>query len=299
MAGSFTALDLSRLAAPSVVEALSFEQILEGMVAELRALAPEFDALVESDPAFKLLEVAAYREVNIRQRVNDAARAVMLAYAKGTDLDQIGANYSVGRLLIDVGDPTAVPPVPPTYEGDEDFRRRIQLAPEGYTSAGSRGSYEFHALGAAADVLDAQATSPAPGSVLVYVMSREGDGTASVDLVDAVSGYLSDDKLRPMTDQVTVQSVTVTGYTVNAALTVFPGPDSAVVRQAAEDAVRAHVAEQHRIGHDVTLSGLYAALHQPGVQNVTMTSPATDLVMGEGEAAYCTDIVVTVAGNDV
>ncbi|MNP75450.1 hypothetical protein D3C76_1725120 [compost metagenome] len=46
---------------------------------------------------------------------------------------------------------------------------------------------------------------------------------------------------------------------------------------------------------DVTLSGLYAALHQPGVQQVDLTSPTTNLVIGDGEASYCTSITLTVA----
>mgnify|MGYP006288026427 CR=1 FL=1 len=299
MAGSFTAVDLTQLARPDVVETIDFEAVLSSMLADLRERDAAFDALVESDPAYKILEVAAWRETLLRQRVNEAAQAVMLAYAAGADLDQIAANYNIQRLVIDQGDPDAIPPVPPKMESDTDLRRRVQLSPEGLTTAGSRGSYEFHALGADPQVRDAQAVSPAPGEVTVYIMSRDGDGAASVDLVDAVQAFLSGDDLRPMTDALTVQSVAITTYTVDAALTVYPGPDSELVRQTAEDAVADYVARQHRIGYDVTLSGLYAALHQPGVQNVALTAPSADIVVGDGEAAYATSISVTVGGTDV
>ena len=90
--------------------------------------APAFDALVESDPAYKLLELAAYFKALLVQRGNDAARAVMPAYAQGADLDQIAARYNVARQVIDAGDPEALPPVPPVLEGDSDFRRRMLLA---------------------------------------------------------------------------------------------------------------------------------------------------------------------------
>ncbi|MFB9149522.1 baseplate assembly protein [Roseovarius ramblicola] len=299
MAGSFTAVDLTQLAPPDIVQEIDFEQVLAAMLADLRARDPDFDALVESDPAFKLLEVAAWRETLLRQRINEAAQAVMLAYAAGPDLDQIGANYSVARLVLDPGDPDALPPVPPTLESDSDFRRRIQLSPEGLTTAGSRGSYEFHALGADPDVLDAQAVSPAAGEVTVYVLSRSGDGTASTDLVEAVQAVLSGDTIRPMTDQVTVTSVAITTYTIEAALTLFPGPDAEVVRQSALAEAQAYAARQHRLGYDVTLSGIYAALHQPGVQNVALTSPAADIVMGDGQAAFVSAVTVTVGGTDV
>lgn len=113
MASAYTKVDLSQLAPPNVVEALDFESIFAAMLADLRARDSTFTALVESDPAYKILEVAAYRELLIRQRVNDAAKAVMVAYATGADLDQIGANYDVARLLITPADETTIPPPRP------------------------------------------------------------------------------------------------------------------------------------------------------------------------------------------
>lgn len=296
---AISTLDLSQLPAPDVVEALDFEAIFAAMLADLRARDPAFDALVESDPAYKILEVAAYRELLLRARVNDAARALMLAFASGGDLDQIGANKGVVRLLLDPGDPEALPPVDPVYESDEDFRKRIQLAPEGYTTAGSEGSYIFHGLGASAQVKDIQAVSPAPGDVTIYVLSRDGDGAADGALLAAVEAALTDDAVRPLTDHVTVASAAVTGYAITAELIMYPGPDAEVARQAAEDAVRAYAAAVHRIGYDVTISGLHAALHRPGVQKVVLTAPAADRVAGAGEAYFAESVTVTIGGTDV
>jgi len=295
MPGAFSSVDLSQLAAPAVVEALDFETILAAMLADLQARDATFTALVESDPAYKVLEVAAYRELLIRQRVNDAARAVMLAYATGTDLDQIAANYDVTRLLITPADDTTIPPTPAVFEADADFRARITLSLEGYTSAGSEGSYVFNALSASGDVKDVSATSPTPGQVTVYVLSRDGDGTASADLLDVVEAALNAEKVRPMTDQVTVLSATIVDYTITAELVVYPGPDASVVLAAAQAAAADYAANQHRMGYDVTLSGLYAALHQPGVQRVNLTAPSANITIDDGEAAYCTGITVTTA----
>ena len=75
---SFTAIDLSTLPAPHVVEPIDYQTILSAMIADLQARDPAFTALVESDPAWKIIEVCAYREMLLRQRVNDAARAVIL-----------------------------------------------------------------------------------------------------------------------------------------------------------------------------------------------------------------------------
>lgn len=295
MYGAFTAIDLSQLPAPTVVQQLDFEAILAEMLADLRARDPAYTAIVESDPAYKVLEVAAYRELLVRQRANESALAVMLAYARGSDLDQIGANYGVQRQMIDAGDPNAIPPIAPTYETDEEFRRRIQLSPEGYTTAGSQGGYIFHGLGADPDVKDVTAVMLEPGHVGVYVLSRSDDGTASEQLIEMVAATLNAEKVRPLTDLVTVQSASIVNYAIEAELTIYPGPDQEVVRQSSIAAAAAYAESQRRIGYDITLSGVYAALHQPGVQGVNLTSPLATIPIGESESSYCTGISVTVA----
>lgn len=297
MSGAFTVIDISQLPAPNVVDPLDFETIFNAMLADLQGRDSTFTALLESDPAYKILEVCAYRELLMRQRVNEAAKAVMLAYATGSDLDQLGANVGVQRLVITPADPTTIPPTPAVMESDEDFRARIQLSPEGYTTAGSEGSYVFHGLSADADVKDIQAISPDPGKVTVYVLSRTGDGTAPAETLDAVNATLNGETIRPMTDEVTVLSANIVNYTIDAVLTLFPGPDANVVLQSAIDAVTAYTEAQRRIGYDVTLSGLYHALHQPGVQNVTLNSPTASLVLGDGQASYCTSTNVIVADS--
>lgn len=300
----FTTINLPNLPAPGVIETLDYETILAEMLADLQARDATFTALVESDPAFKVLEVAAYRELMLRQRVNDAARAVMLAFAVKSDLDQIGADYEVERLVLDPGDPTAVPPVEPTYESDDDFRARIQLSFESFTTAGSEGSYVFHGLSADADVKDIQAVSPTPGNVTVYVLSRTGDGIADAPLLAVVTAALNAENVRPMTDNVTVSSAAIVEYVITAELVMYPGPDAEAVRQAAEDALTEYTDGVRKIGYDVTLSGVLQALQQPGVQRVKLTgsTPTPDaegrlVEIVDGESAYCTAITITAAGS--
>ena len=292
----YTAVDLSRLPAPSVVETIAYEQILAGMLADLRQRDTSFSALVESDPAYKILEVAAYREMINRQRVNDAARAVMLAYATGPDLDNLGALLGPTRLVLDPGDPEHS--IAPTLESDTDFRRRITLAPEGFSVAGPEGAYIFHALSAAADVLDASATSPSPGQVIVTVLSRTGSGDAAQPLLDTVHAAVNADNVRPMTDQVTVQSADIVNFEVTGQRYTFAGPDSAVVLAASDAALADYLAESHKLGRDITLSGIYAALHVNGIQRVELSSPASDIVIGRTQAPYCTGIDLAYGGVD-
>ena len=297
----FTQINLARLPAPKVIETVAFEELLAEMklaaIAELPELADVLE--LESEPATKLLRVCAYYRMLDRLAFNDGAKACMLALATGRDLDGLAAFWGVARLVLQEAAAGQTPPVPEILETDADFRRRVQLSLEGHSTAGPIGAYVFWALSSAADVKDAGVESPAPGEVLVTVLSRTGDGTASPALVAAVAAQLNDDEVRPLTDLVTVQGAAITTYEVQATLTLYPGPDESTVLAAVEAAVETYVEDHHHLGHDIVRSGLYAALHQPGVQAVTLTEPAADLVLGPSEAAWCSSISIAVGGRDV
>ncbi|GFM28149.1 putative phage baseplate assembly protein [Novosphingobium sp. PY1] len=291
---TFTAVDLSRLPAPDIVEELDFETILADAVARMQAQMPEF-VTRDSDPATKLLQVFAYFAQLLRQRVNDAVRAVMPAYAVGADLDNIAALFGITRFTLTPADEALG--IPAVMESDADFRRRMVLAPEGYSVAGPEGAYIFHALSADADVLDASATSPAAGEVLVSVLSRTGSGAASAALVSKVAAYVSDETRRPLTDFVTVQSAEIVTYAVEATLTTFSGPDGGVVLAAAQANLDAYIASSHRLGRDITRSAIFAALHVEGVQNVELSAPAADIIVSRTQAPHCTGTTINYAGT--
>ncbi len=142
-------IDLSQLPAPEVVENLDYESLYDELLADFRgAMGEAWSAALESDPVVKLLELAAYRELLLRARINDAARAVMLGYATQGDLDQLAAGYNVKRLVIQQADATTSPPTPAVLEGDDSLRNRTQLAFDQLSVAGPRNAYVAFALGA-------------------------------------------------------------------------------------------------------------------------------------------------------
>jgi phage-related baseplate assembly protein len=292
---TFTAVDLSRLPAPDIIEPLDYETLLSTATARLQQLVPTFENR-DSDPATKLLQTFAYLAQLVRQRVNDGARAVMPAYATGADLDNIAARLRVTRQIITPADDLLG--IPAVLESDADLRNRLVLAPEGYSVAGPEGAYIFHALSADPDVLDASATSPAPGQVLVCILSRTGSGEAPLDLISTVENYLSSETRRPMTDLVTVQSAAIVEYIVDATIKTFSGPDSGLVLATARARLDDYIASCHRLGRDVARSGILAALHAGGVQNVTLTSPPADILVTREQASWCTGISINFAGTD-
>ncbi|EAA7241337.1 baseplate assembly protein [Salmonella enterica subsp. enterica] len=298
-------IDLSQLPPPVVVEPLDFETLFAQRKAAFIAMYPEDEQEeiartleLESEPITMLLEENCYRELLLRQRVNEAARAVMLAYSTESDLDNLAVNFNVERLTIQEEDDSVTPPIEAVMESDPDLRTRTQQAFEGLSVAGPTAAYEFWGRSADGRVADISAVSPTPACVTISVLSREGDGTASDDLLSVVAAALNDEEVRPVADRVTVQSAEIVPYQIDATLYIYPGPEAEPVRQASEQQLQAYIAAQNRLGRDIRLSAIYAALHVEGVQRVELAQPVADIVLSDYQASHCTEYTITVGGYD-
>ncbi len=287
-------VDMSQLPKSAVIEQLDYEQILQEWIARYKELDPDYQDVNESDPVYKLIEVAAFREMVLRQRVNDGAHATMLAYAVDEDLDVIGANFDVQRLVIDEGDPNAVPPRERIMESNEAFRYRIQLSNRAKNTAGSADDYEFWALSADGRVKSIATDSPQGTlTVTVSVLSHEGNGAASAELIKLVEDTLTPKGTRPLSDEVVVQSAMINEFAVVAELELFSGPDESEVIKAAREQLDKWLADSYRQGMDLTLDGFYASLRVPGVYKVHLTSPAADIINDQFSAGYANSITLT------
>ncbi len=297
---TFTPIDLSQLPAPSVVEPLDFESLLQARKERLVSLWPvaEQAALrarlaLESEPLTKLLEENTYRELLLRQRVNEAALGTMLAKALGSDLEQIAAGVNLARLVVTPANPNAMPPTAAVLETDDALRERVQMAWEGLSVAGPRNAYILHARNASGKVADASAISPSPAVVTVTVQSLEGDGSASAELLATVSQALNDEDVRPVGDRLIVQSAQILSYQVKSVLHLAnTGAEGEVILATARQQLAAYVNQRRRLGVRVSRSGIDAALHVAGVAWVELKD-WQDLTPTEAQAAYCTAISVT------
>jgi phage-related baseplate assembly protein len=305
-------LNLANILAPTLVEALDYEAILAAKLARLEVVMPGY-APLESDPAYKLLEIFAYDELLLRQRVNDAARGVMLAFAVGSDLEQIGARYDVARL---------------PGESDSRLRMRIQQGYHLLAAAGPANAYKQHALGVSNDIIDVSVYSDTPGQVMVAVFGKQiinsVDATGNEllygaaafaqtgllqtqaaiiarndsALLTAVRVKLNAEDIRPLTDQVIVKGPTVKTFVINASLIIYRGPDPAVVLNESRNSLNTYLGSIKRLNFDATRAGIIAALTVPGVQNTLLTSPAFDVAVGSDELALPLTITVITGGVD-
>jgi phage-related baseplate assembly protein len=286
-----TSVDLSRLPAPVIVPQLGFDTIVAELVADVQARLPSFDATIDSDPAVKVLQVAAFREVLVRANAQDGALQTLVAYATGATLDHLAARMGVTRLTITPANP--VTDAPAVLESDDDLRQRIVLAPESYSVAGPALAYVFHAKTASPAVIDASASSPAPGEVLLAILSGEAeDGTASPALLEQVRAVVTDKKIRPLGDAVTVTSAEIVRYLVDATIYPFDGPDADLLLATGRAQLDTYLADCRRLGRAVRRAGIDAALTVAGVENVVVAAPADDVLCSEAQSSFCTGITL-------
>ena len=288
-------VDLSRLPAPIAVQVTDVRALRAELQVELAKTWPEAADLRASDPVSKILDLMAVRLSLAQHRANDAALSVMLAYARGADLDHLAAPYETFRRVLDPGDPQAKPARPPVMESDDDLRARTTLAPPGASVAGPRAAYVRLALRADGRVADASCTSPAPGHVTVALLSTEAGGIASPDLLSVVTSALTPEDVRPLTDYVTVRGATPVPFEVRATLELYSGPAAEAVMAAARTSLTSYLARQRRLGEWVTLDGLYASMRVEGVRAIRLESPGQDIRADAISWPECRSVIMTVA----
>lgn len=286
-------IDIDALDLPQVIEPLDYEGVKSDMVRDLSLRWPEWSAILESDPAMKLIEVFAYREILLRARINAAAKACFLATATGTNLDNIAANFNVARKA---------------GEDDAALRKRVLLRFEAMSTAGARNAYIYWAM-TVDEVADCSITSPTPGLVHVHILARNDDTTAEFDsnLRDKVFSVLSAEDVRPLTDTVEVYTAERVKFSVNITCTVNATLLADEVLTAAKASVQAYIDAKRLVGAAISYSAICAAAMIEGVKDVDVElipastgKPQTaNIVCNAAQAPLCTVVNAKYSLGDV
>lgn len=296
------AIDLTLVPLPDVIETLDYETILNEMVADfkerwakVRETKPELPAynveMLETDPVKIVIEAFAYRELLWRARANQVARAVMLATATGTDLDNFAADFGMTRRIIRYDDEGN-----PVYESDEEFRQRRNLAPDGYAAAGPEDAYRFFAWSADGSIKQVEAIKGENNRCDIILLGRDGDGTVSQDVVTKVYDALSAKTRRPLTDNVYVRSATIVSQVIRVKVTAQTGPDVSTTVAKAKASIQSYVSSRSAIGTVLRADGIIAAAHNGNaLESVVVIEPATDVDPGKYGTVYVPEVIVEVA----
>ncbi|WLA44099.1 baseplate J/gp47 family protein [Bradyrhizobium elkanii] len=275
-------IDFARLPPPDVIETIDFEVLLKRYQDDVLSKNDKLAAALklEQSPTNIVLEAEAYGEMLVRTRINSAARAVMLAFSKGRDLDNLAAFFGVERAA---------------GETDESLRRRAQLAPEAFSTAGSEGAYIFQALTAdPTHVRDATAVKMDDrGRVKITVMARGSNPVPTTPTILLVRDRINSKGIRPLTDVVSVVPVRPITAQIVANIWLYPGPDASLVMSDIGKALQKVRDNVSLIGRDLTRSAIISALNQEGVQSVDLISPAENVVAGTDQCVIIESAAIT------
>lgn len=304
-------IELDQLPAMKVLEDLSAESIILSRMTQFVAFWKQHDPPagavydvegLEFDPIRILQEANAYFELLLRDRINQAAKSVTLAFGSDSDLDAIASRY-----------PGGVPRLP--GETDDRYRTRIWLSANMLSPHGVYEAYVFWALTAVPTLRDATAVAKRGTANVTITIMAEGlpikfEETAfnvlrvsefpspipTTAQVDAVRTYVGEKARKGLTDVVSVRvpKLVMVDYVVRYWL--FPGWDKSTMDRELWKAFAALLEQQRWLGYSHVQAAVEAALKRSGVFNVIVDSPA-DTIIAEHEIVFVRSVKLIYAGR--
>lgn len=180
-------------------------------------------------------------------------------------------------------------------ETADSLRERIRQSPEQFSNAGSKGAYRFHTLSAHQSIIDVAITSPSAGVVYVYPLTI--DGNPSSELIKFIQNYLSDAKIRPLTDCVKVISPENVNFSIKAKVYLYMDADSTTVKNTIEAKMQEYkVSLSEKLGKNVVQTQIISILNTIyGVFKVELEVPK-DIDIKEYQWANLTNYEITIGG---
>lgn len=181
-------------------------------------------------------------------------------------------------------------------EKDDDYRERIRLAPESFSTAGPAGAYEYWVKTASTLIVDVAVISPVPGEVDIYPL-LEGGNLPGTELINKIKTILGDD-VRPLTDKVLVLPPETATYDVEVSYYIDEAEQvsESAINEAVEKAVDDYILwQKSKLGRDINPSQLIHGMIKAGAKRVVVTSPEFTEI--DGNAVALSDNVTLTYGG--
>lgn len=279
-------IDLTRLPAPSIIEALDYEGLQAAFVARFiahweieRGRDPDLPLYnvesLETDDMIIASQAWSTLRLLDRTRVNDAVRAVLAPLAKRADLDNVVARVGIERLVIT----PATDRTPAVMESDERLLARYLLAMT-RPAAGSADRYILEAMTAWPQLHHAAVIGHKihgrRGDVDLVIAGPEGRNAtdAEMALVRAAAGA---DSVVPEATSLYLLRAVRREYDVRGCIVVPVGPDAEAVRQEAVSRIVAATAVRLLIGAEVPHALISGAAYGLSVTRFDLSEPVADI----------------------
>ncbi|MES5046516.1 baseplate J/gp47 family protein [Rhizobium nepotum] len=287
---SFQIIDLSRLPVPDAIETLSAEAMIAAFKArflqvwetqrQLDPALPAYETLdLETDSANIVGQSWTYLRLLDRQRVNDAYRALLAPYAKGSDLDAVAADNNVERQIVT----PATANTAAVMESDASLLRRYLLSLDA-PAAGSPGRYLYDAwtawpqsddrtLGLWDARINGRAIHGRRGDTDVVLIGPFGREPTPAELATVRAAVVHPHR-EPEAVSVSVMAASRREYQVSLVLEIVgTGPSPELLKAEAEKRVTAAAIERTTVGGEIPEGLLSGAAYGANIVRVVDLAP--------------------------
>ncbi|MBU2707547.1 baseplate J/gp47 family protein [Zooshikella marina] len=253
------------------LKSIDYEDILDDIEHCLQHYLPDVSVkeLPESDPIKKLVEIIAYHELYMQQKIRESIKNCWISQAYGHHLKRLAQLYG----LEDKKDET-----------DDDLKARIKQVFNEHNTAGSIEAYRMHALSLNKDckqIKNVNVGKHAEGIVDVRLLLEKDDGLLTEsefltsemgDILEKVREHLYREDIRPLTDCIAVNRFEPVYYSIKA--DVYISLDSIGIKEITNNilvALKEYIVKQYDFDKKIYKNAIIAALHQQGVSDVKLS----------------------------
>jgi phage-related baseplate assembly protein len=182
-------------------------------------------------------------------------------------------------------------------ESDEDLAERIYLAPSSYSVAGPGDAYVYWAKKYSSNIADVCVTSPSACEIDIRFILEDGE-IPDDEIIQGLQKYLEDEKIRPLTDQVTVAAPDLTSYSISLTYYINKSDTSkaASIQYEVNTAISNYITWQSSvIGRDINPSELTKRVVAAGAKRVEIATPEY-MFMDETAVANLSSKSITYGG---
>ncbi len=158
---------------------------------------------------------------------------------------------------------------------DETYYTLMKSSLDAYSTAGPKGAYEYYAKSVSSHILAVKAVQSSPGCVNIYAVMDDGTPADEVTK-NAILAACNDDKVRPLTDLVSVEDVETVDYNIDLIYYVSRSAEISLtdIDKSVNAAVDSYIAWQYeKIGRDINPSKLIWLLNNTGIKRADIISP--------------------------
>lgn len=274
--------------AQDLTSTFDFESILHDLKTDILTAWNQrgwnIKGLSESDPAMRLLQIAAYRELYLRQEIQESINNCHLKNACGVYLDRLAALLDERRL---------------PQESDNSFRERISMIWENAKPIGTHRAYEEKILSHSAvkdvrlfveEIPDFDHGQALDFYILLVPELAEDPNYNREKFLTEIRSLV--ENVRLVTDYTRFYLAEIKPYTIDATLKKdHRGPGRKEILLQAKKDLEAYVIEMYRLGRTVNMAAVQQILRQSGAQAINLSINENVETSGK-EAPLCRNISI-------